>query len=440
MKRSVAITLVASAILLLVLFILLGGGRSKSFSWRENYKANSQQPYGTYIIHKMLNDYYPSKEQKIISTNLVADLPEDPDEAANYVFIGEAPYLDSADVQRLLKFVANGNNAFISAKSLPYDLMFYVYFQECGYDAPWSDFMAARDTMATLNFYHHDLEDSIGFDYKYITNHRTSAYAWNYIDSVYFCEMEEGFMELGYFDTEDGQHFVNFAQIRYLDIEDYSKPGGNFYFHSNPMAFTNFQMLDEVGKEYAESVFSHLAKGDIYWDSYSQVRESFSRSVNRTRSRDPRMSISPETPLKYILENRHLSWAWYTLLAMGVLYLMFRAKRRQRIIPVEDTNTNTSLEFISTIGALYYNNKNHKKLCEQKMKMFLAFLRGRYAVSTKRLDKNFVELLSKRSGVSQDRFNEIIKYYNNISRSSFVSDDTLKSFHREIEEVHKLCK
>jgi hypothetical protein len=441
MKRSVPITLLITAVLLLLLFAMFGGGgRSKSYDWKENYKANNKSPYGTHIINNILKEYYPSTEFKNISSDFLTDLPEDPDDVSNYVFIGEAQYLDSADVQQLLRFVANGNNVFISSKSLPYDLMFYVYFEECGYDAPWDDYSMIQDTLVNMNFYHQDIEDSIGFDYKYIKNHKTNSYRWNYIDSIYFCEMEAGFMELGTFDVMNGAEYVNFAKVRYIDPEDYLKPGGNFYFHTNPLAFTNFQMLDEVGKEYAERVFSHLEEGNIYWDSYSQVRESFSRRLNQTRQNYPTMSLSNETPLKYVLGNRHLSWAWYTMLTMGLLYLMFRAKRRQRIIPVEETNSNTSLEFISTIGALYYNKKNHKKLCQQKMKIFLAFIRNRYGISTKKLDKTFITTVAKRSGIGIDRFNEIINYYNNISKSSFVSDETLKSFHREIEDVYKLCK
>ena len=35
-------------------------------------------------------------------------------EPANYVFIGEGIYLDSADLNTLLNFAENGNNVFIS--------------------------------------------------------------------------------------------------------------------------------------------------------------------------------------------------------------------------------------------------------------------------------------------------------------------------------------
>lgn len=442
MKRSVSITLLVVAISLLLLFVILGGGgRSKSFNWAETYKTNSPQPYGTQIIHKMMDGYFPNEEMKIISTDLSTDLPANSDEVSNYVFIGEASYLDSADVQRLLEYVANGNNVFISSKSLPYDLMFYVflYTEECNY-TPWDDYIMMQDTLVTMNLFHQDLEDSLGYDYKYIKRHKTSTYRWNYIDSLHFCNLEQGFMELGSFDAISGGQYTNFAKVNYYDVDDYSKPGGHFYFHSNPIAFTNFQMLDIVGKEYAERVFSHLDEGTIYWDSYSQVRESFSRRVNQTRQNYPTMSLSNETPLKYVLENKHLSWAWYTMFAMAVLYLMFRAKRRQRIIPVEEPNVNTSLDFISTIGALYFNKQNHKKLCQQKMKMFLAFIRNRYGISTKKLDANFVQQLARRSGIDSVRFDEIINYYNNINQSSYVSDETLKSFHREIEDVYKLCK
>ncbi len=446
MNRSVTITLFSIAILLIVLFAIFGSGSSKKFNWKENYKEESLQPYGLSIIKKMLSDYYPKGDIKDIKEDLPTDLqiPTIEGEISNYVFIGEAMFLDTADVQRLLDFVAAGNNAFISSKSIPHDLMFHLYYYECvdfdGLDLPWDDYHVYQDTIARMNFHHPDLKDSFDFDYKFIKNNKINSYRWHYIDSPFFCEMESGFTELGSFKNGDGDEHANFAMIRYSDPNDYTTPGGMVYLHTNPIAFTNFQMVDKVGKTYAEKIFSHLDDGKIYWDAYSQIKEAPSRRRNAIQSNSAELTLASETPLKYILENKHLSWAWYTLLGMGILYLMFRSKRKQRLIPVEEINTNTSLEFISTIGALYFNKQNHLKLCKQKMKMFLAYIRDRYGIGTKKVDAKFLSNLSKRSGVPEKELDEVFKYYNNIVNSSVVSDETLKGFNKALEDVYKQCK
>ncbi len=444
MKRSVVIALAVTAILLIVLFAIFGSGSSKKFNWMETYKENSVQPYGTKVVRSMLDDFFPDGEVKDIKTDLPTDLPLRPDGGANYVFVGEAMFLDTADVEQLLEFVSNGNNAFISCKSLPYDLMFYLYYHVCldefGLDVPWNDLNTTRDTMALMNFFHNDLLDSLDYEYRYVSKNVVRRYNWHYLDSIYFCNMDNGFSELGSFKDRFGREHVNFAMIPYMEPDEEDDPGGMFYIHTNPIAFTNFQMVDEIGKGYAEKVLSHLSEGDTYWDAYSRIKEVTSRRRNSLRSNTAELTLGNQTPLKYILENKHLSWAWYTLVGMGILYLMFRAKRRQRIIPVHEANTNTSLEFISTIGALYFNKQNHLKLCQQKMKMFLSFIRNRYGISTKKKDDIFMEKLSKLSSVDQKELSSIFDYYNNINRSSVVSDETLKGFHQALEEIYKKCK
>ena len=127
-------------------------------------------------------------------------------------------------------------------------------------------------------------------------------------------------------------------------------------------------------------------------------------------------------------------------LILGLLYLIFRAKRKQRIIPVIAPNTNSSMEFISTIGSLYFLQNDHKKLCIQKMKLFLAYLRERYFLSTKDLDDSFIEKVVAKSEIPKEVVQKILLYYKNIESSSFVSEKTLIEFHLEMDKFYKNCK
>lgn len=56
-------------------------------------------------------------------------------------------YMDSLGTKRLLDFVAAGNTAFISSKTIPFDLMTFVYFDECE-DSPWTDYGMFEDSVA----------------------------------------------------------------------------------------------------------------------------------------------------------------------------------------------------------------------------------------------------------------------------------------------------
>ena len=223
-----------------------------------------------------------------------------------------------------------------------------------------------------------------------------------------------------------------FARVAYGD--------GYFYLHTIPLVFTNIQLLDEEGLEYANRTFSHLQAGPIYWDDYSRVSEWMGRRRNERQYYSASRQLSTESPLQYILGQPPLAWGWYLLLSLGLLYLLFRAKRKQRIIPVLEPNTNTSLEFLSTIGRLYFMQNNHKQLALQQMKLWQSYLRERYLLQTRDMDSAFVEKLAHKSEISKEVINKILLLYRNISSSTFVSENTLIDFHRLLDNFYKNSK
>lgn len=422
-KRPVIIFGIAFLLLLIVFLMIKGSG--PTFNWTESYKEKSKDPYGTFVVHGFLEKYFPDNPLHDINSSVLEELPaNEGDVKANYVFVGEGLYMDTSDVDQLLSFVEKGNNAFISSKSIPYDLMFYVYYEECN-DYFWDDYTSFRDSLGRFNMLHDSLKSEMDFDFKFIKKGKALSYEWHFIDSVFFCDEDYSFIQLGTINRSQ----VNFAKIKYGE--------GYFYLHTNPIAFSNIQLLDEVGMHYANKVFSHLDEGPIYWDTYSRVREAVSRRRNSMRDLNPERELSGEGPLNYILDQPPLAWAWYLLLASAFLYLLFRAKRSQRIIPVYEGNKNTSLEFISTIGSLYFLQNDHKKLSIQKMKLFLAHVRNRYNITTKEINEKFVKKLCQKSEVPEEVINKILEFYQNIKGSTFISDKTLIDFHQALEVFYK---
>ena len=424
-KKPFYILGVAAAVLLL--FFIFLGDDSERFDWSENYEAESKDPFGTFVINKVLSDYFPSNKFTEIKEGLDEELPTSSDTNSNYVFVGESMFLDSADVASLLNYVSEGNTAFISSKTIPFDLMFELYYEECNYE-PWEDYATISDTFAIFNFLHPQLKNE-GYPYWFTSGGEIVAYGWNYIDSAYFCAEPHSMIQLGTINDQ-----VNFAK------KEYGINGGSFYLHTTPMNFTNMSMLDKTELVYANKVFSHLTEGDIYWDEYSRVGEGFGRAYNQRRSGGSNRTIASEESLKYILAQPSLAWAWYLMIGMGFLYLFFRAKRKQRIIPVLEQNENTSFEFISTIGRLYFLQNDHKKLCQQKMKLFYAYIRDRYNLNTTKVDDEFMTKLIAKSEVPSPVLKKIFDFHKNIKSSQFVSEQTLIDFHLRMDEFYKNCK
>ena len=122
-------------------------------SWqkKDGYSEKNVEPYGTNITHRLLNNYFPGKRLIDLKNDVAKELPNDSIGIGdNYVFVGEAMYLDSLGTDRLLKFVKAGNTAFISSKTIPFDLMNYVYLNECE-DAPWGDYGSVEDSLGRLS-------------------------------------------------------------------------------------------------------------------------------------------------------------------------------------------------------------------------------------------------------------------------------------------------
>ncbi|GJM31152.1 MAG: hypothetical protein DHS20C18_01530 [Saprospiraceae bacterium] len=412
---------------ILVLLALLFNGEGKKNDWKETYKMDSKEPYGTSIIADLLTDYTQPEALTVISDSLGSSLALDTDSTHNYVFIGQGMHMSASDVSHLLDFVAKGNNAFISCKVIPYDLMFYIYYEECDSNSIWNGLDSYSDSMVQLNLRHESLRSEQPLIYKYVNAQGVNTQYWSYFDSIYFCEDQSGLIELGRMNDS----LINFARISYSE--------GYFYLHSTPSAFSNVQMLDETGYTYAKGVFAHLPPEKTYWDEYSRVSERTARMLQNRNSPGDR-TLSSESPLQYILSQPPLTWAWYLLLATGLLYLLLRTKRRQRIIPVLESNKNTSLEFLSTIGRLYYLQNNHRQLCLQKIKLFQTHVRHRYQLQSREMDQSFIEKLALKAEISKQEIEKIVTMSNNINNSTFVSENTLTNFHSILDRFYKIAK
>lgn len=366
-RTPVLIALVA-IVLIGAMFYYVQEQDKQKFDWQEGswkkkgYDEKNDQPYGSLIAHRLLENYVDGRQLIDLKENIARELPVDSNSTGhNYVFIGEALFMDSLGTKRLLDFVAAGNTALLSSKTIPFDLMTFVYFDECE-DAPWSDYVMFEDTLAHFSLRTPTLSDS-SILYFFAERNKPQQYNWHYIESYHFCDSLKQY-PLGYINQDK----VNFA------VFPHGK--GRFLLHTNPIAFSNFSLLRPETRPYASGVFAHLSPGNIYWDAVSRVPEAVGRRRNGSSSH----GLSEEHALTYILKQPALAWAWYLIAALAIIWLIFRAKRRQRVIPVLPKNENSSYEFISTIANLHFREKNYAGLAVQGMRHFLAQLRERYGL------------------------------------------------------------
>jgi hypothetical protein len=435
-NRSILIFISLALIALIVAAYFFYRPDNRKFIWGEDWDKNAytpkyEQPYGTAIFYNILKDYFPDKKTKIINEDVRKAMLTDSREAANYIFVGGGMYLDSSDTQALLSFVYRGNTALISSKSIPTELMNFIYFDECYYE-PWDDYELVADTFNLLYFADPNLQ---GFgtrssDTFYLADkNKPVPYYWSYIDDRFFCD-EQPQEVLGRMDSSR----IFFARFPYGE--------GTFYLHTTPLALTNFHLLRPEGKSHTETLLSYLPEGDILWDEDSRTPERIARKRN-----NPNRSFPDDHPLAYMLQHKSLAWAWYLLVGLAGIYVLFRAKRRQRIIPVLPKNENSSYEFISTIANLHFREKNYRSLCIQTMKLFLAQVRERYGLvaviqqdeELPRYKEDYIQRLAQVSGVSEREINDIFTQYKSVIQFE-PTQEMMTQLHFSIEQFSKKAK
>lgn len=405
-NRGLLILLIVAVVLLGAVFWFFRDQDKPRYDWSDSwgkkaYAYDNDQPYGTEVMHRLLEHYFPGKNTRVLKDDLAKELPEGAEGAApaSYVFVGEGMYMDSAGTARLLNFVAAGNTALIASKTIPFDLMTYVYTAECDEDLGWTDYENQEDSTVVMTLVAPPVAATPFF---YAWQNKPREYNWNYIADYLFCDSVPG-RPLGHLDS-----LVNFAE--------FPVGRGRFLLHTSPIAFSNFHLLRPEARKYAEAVLSYLPEGDIYWDDVSRVPEQVARRHNNSNR-----SLPDEHPLTWMLQQPALAWSWYLLLGLAGVYLLFRARRRQRIIPILPKNENSSYEFITTIANLHFRDRNYRGLCLQSMKLFLAQVRERYGIiapldavsGLPKVEGEFFRRLSENSEVPEPQIRNIFIQYGN---------------------------
>ena len=120
-----------------------------------------------------------------------------------------------------------------------------------------------------------------------------------------------------------------------------------------------------------------------------------------------------------------------------LLYIAFGSKRKRRLIPDMQQNTNASLSFVQTIGNLYLQKKDNRNIAVKKMTYFLEFVRSNYHISTNNINAEFVQALSRKSGISPERVQSLVEKAGYVNESDAISDQDLFEISNLVDEFYK---
>lgn len=396
-------------------FVLFEIYKPKPTDWTPTFSNKDKIPYGCELLYKILPDIFPNQritDEKVpfFSKKKSVSLPP----KSNYLYVYRYFRADSSTLIKLLNYVQSGNSVFIASEN------FFGLDDTLHFKTSYVQDLALNDSVS-INFINPTLRKSVDYQYQ-----KQSADTYFQINNK--VKVKNSVTILG----KNSKGFPNFIQVSFGK--------GVFYLNTVPMAFTNFYMAKTDNSDYVFKALSYLPEQFTFWDEYVNVMSLSKLAKSTSKSREAKGEEDvEESPFKFIVSQPALKWAYFITLAALLIYLIFEGKRRQRIIPIIEAPQNTSLQFVETIGSLYYKQKDHKSIAEKKIKHLLAFIRTKFYLKTTEIDQEFKNDLSHKTGILVNEINNLFDYLSFVQNNDSISENQLIILNGHIENFYRNC-
>lgn len=396
MSRSIKIFLAASVGVIFLIYFL-SGLKERPVNWQKHYSLDYKNPFDLYVFSREADTLFPKNKFIITKKTFYNYIWDNKDVPRNYLKINVGVYDDIDSL--MLKSVKNGSNLFISAETI-----FHSFIDSLGIE--YTDLNYMGPVTSDDSLYVTLITNSWG---------KKSYKIKPYINTYYFVNLDKKTTTiLGESKLSNGDIFPNFIKIKYGK--------GNIFLHSEPVVFTNFEMLKKVSSaSYAAQVLAYLPKNmETVWLANGQTKGS--------------IEDANKTPLSVIFEHPALRATWLIFIYGLLLYILFNVKRRQRIVPIIKPLKNTTVEFTQTIGNMYFQDKDATQIVSKQIIYFLEKIRNRYYLDTTHLDDNFSRKLQSKSGKDLLLIKEIVQKINKFYKNEYAEKDDLVALNNQIEQ------
>lgn len=416
-------------LVLFVLFCLLQVNLPKKFVWSPTFSHVDKQPFGCFVFDSVLTQSLPNGYHVTKKTFFQLD-QEHAKEKISVLMVVDQQDLKQLDVKYLCNIARRGGKVMVVASSSFDDgrnadtVVVDELERTFKVRIEGGTYFSLRGILSGLKAHDNDMYDTIYW------NNRETMYAaqpykmfYNMVGGTLFVDSVPKVKRLAYtlstagydykhdslyvgdftsFDTivdekERIERIDTFAIKKVPTAVSVPYGKGEVIFVSSPLLFTNYGMLEGNTSVYIFRLMSYLADLPVY----------------RTEAyvKTDAMLVAEQSPFREFIKRPPLRWALYLALLGVVLFMIFTARRRQRVIPIMSKPANRSLEFIQLIGTLYYQRKDHVDLVRKKFKLFAEELRKTAGVDISDVNTDDREylLLAEKTGMNSDRLKKGIR-------------------------------
>jgi hypothetical protein len=399
---------------------LLASCGSKRINKRVTLWRSDKIPYGTYVAYDNLSHIFPEATVIInkrspdrYKSYTIRNLKDNEDEVSaddqktTNIIIATDVIPDENEAAALLGMVSRGQHVFISSLRINETLLDSLHLKTAYYSSSFN----TEDSL-TVSVYNPESKDSLSYSYPGMA-----------LDN-YFVSIDSSFTSvLG----KDKFGRPNFVQFNY-------EGGGSLYIHLAPAAFTNYFLLHKDNKAYYDNVLSYLPKNSevVRWDDYFRYHKSGSEEGGSGQKGKGLFGAG-----SWLSKQPALAQAmWLLLLLMLIIYL-FESKRKQRIIPVIQPLKNASVDFVKTIGRLYFQRRDNKNLAQKMAVHFQDYVRSKYSIRTSLTDPEFEKRLAWKTGYDIVALKDLLYFINMLQDEPSVTDEGLLELNRKLEHFYK---
>lgn len=224
------------------------------------------------------------------------------------------------------------------------------------------------------------------------------------------------------------------AKMEILGLNDFESPDllrvmhgkGQVIIMTNVQACTNYFLLSHNNHNYALGAFSYLPTipENIYWDDF----------YRRYSTRAP----EGKSMFSALLSIPSLRYTFWIIIAMAALWMITNLWRKQRLIPVQQPNVNSSIEFTQTIARLYYNKKDNRNIALKMITYLQDHVRNKYFINYTGINETFGQILAAKTGLPVARMQSLVDTIHTVQHNGTTDDITLLKLNEQIQEVMKL--
>lgn len=409
MNRNVTI-IVLVLLIGITAFVFYIRAHTPKYKWEVNYTKKSIEPYGLKYIYDLLKK---QKEEVNVLSNESFEMLDTSQANSNLIAIDYYFELDSLNISYLLDYVKKGNKAFFSSEEAPINLLDRIFSSgDSLYDYQSYDLSTIDVSFASSNL---PYPERMKFNYRYLKLIKPrSWFGYKVVD------FDEVFKGKGVTPIS----YLNDSIVSCFYVQ-YGK--GAIIIHSNPIVFTNYNMIQKTGFKHASNLFSYMNNGSIYWCELNSYTNETTTSEHKN-------------PLKFLFSHYTLKTGWYVFLTSILIFILFRSKREQRIIPILYKNKNTSIEYAKAIGSLYYQKKAHRNIANEMYNSFLSDLRTRYNIVVSANEQDLVEQICKRTEIKKEVIVDLFSLFSEIRNGAKTTSKQLVKLYQAIDNFNKIKK